>query len=1420
LRVGQSIRLGAQDERAATLEYLPLIGREEELAQLRRQWQETRRGKGSVVLVEGEGGSGKGRLVQEFLRDLREAGTLILAGKSVQANPVPFALLREAVESHLRRLRRLPEAERVSAEAEIRAAAGEFAPLLKRLSPGLAALLKEIPDWAEAAEAQELFYDAVVDFLLALARSRDGVVLFLDDVQWADDASHQILRRLSARIHEAPLLFVGTSRNGPNSIAGLQRFVADVGNALSLRLLLNPLGEEAVAQLVAARLGGYRIDQAIVGQLRTRSNGNPFAVSEYVSAMLDAGLLRPSWGSWLVDTEGLEQLDLPTDVLQLAIRRVGELAAPSREILTTAAVIGPRFRAELLAPLHAVDIEEIHIALSEAIQAHLIERGDEGEYLFVHNRIREALLSGLELPEQRALHQRIAETLDVLGGDEEEFVYALAHHFALGLINRNPRRVFQTNFAAGTLALRNYADEEAYTFLEQSHRSATTPYGRPGGTHFPPDSQLEEALGIACVRTSRLDEATIRFQQSIIMSSDRLRSAQLHVRLADVYLAKYDPSAAWVQVERGFKELEKPAPKTAPGYVLSTVRHWMLGLSLDRLRLRYGSAKGQERERSKILVQLYEVATRVLFFDLRDELLMAQMMVRPLYTAHLIGPSRELAGTYMHYAVLMGILKREGAMETYIQKSLSLAESLGDRLILPYLLLNQVLAKHLFGHTRDSERLMRRALEEHGRWMEVGDYLKGCLDLAWNLLMRGYTREAWEWVQRATRRAEQATALQEQMPGHPIVFYTGALLAVLGRPTEAQAYLKRAREFLEKISLDQYRWGWGNFLGHQLLFFLEQGELGAPLEEVIEQHRKLGLEPHRARLHLRHFYVFQGYARLAQMMRAAGEARGPALERLREAVGELKAAANHPEIITHYLVIFGAAEGLEGRYESALERLAEAEKLALSMGSPWVLYEVARHRAHLMMERDHGMAMHQARIAHSLAVEYGWLNRVRVIRATFQVGDSTRSTIAGRSMQATGTSTDTSSLKLQRHLNALLEVSLASSSVLDPENQARAALDAVVRILAGERAFLFLWNEESESLELRAGRDARENDLTDLTGYSRTVVEQVRSSRQPLVVSGTDDGAVLGAISVVTHDLRSILAAPLMMQDQFVGVVYLDNHLAGGIFTEDDVEILQAIGNHIAIAIEIAQTIQTQSELEKLQELDQLKSRFFASVSHELRTPLNAIIGFSRLMIKGIDGPMTERQLQDVTTIHNSGKHLLNLINDILDLSKIAAGKMELVLEEMALAPLVEEAIASNWLLVENKPVELRSEVVGKFPPIVADRQRIYQVMLNLISNAAKFTEEGHILLRATLHGEMITIEVEDTGPGIPADKHDTIFQEFGQAHATHGQKGTGLGLPISRRLVEMHSGRLWVESEVGKGSTFCFTLPVRGPNPAAEAAS
>ena len=225
------------------------------------------------------------------------------------------------------------------------------------------------------------------------------------------------------------------------------------------------------------------------------------------------------------------------------------------------------------------------------------------------------------------------------------------------------------------------------------------------------------------------------------------------------------------------------------------------------------------------------------------------------------------------------------------------------------------------------------------------------------------------------------------------------------------------------------------------------------------------------------------------------------------------------------------------------------------------------------------------------------------------------------------------------------------------------------------------------------------------------------------------------------------------------------------------------------------------------------KFEFLANVSHELRTPLNAIIGFSEVLLEKLFGELNPKQNEYVDDILSSGRHLLSLINDILDLSKIEAGRMELETTTFHLPDAIDNALLLVRERATRHAIKLERAIDDRLGDFTGDERKIKQILLNLLSNAVKFTPEGgRIKVEARLGEQNVIISVSDTGIGIAPQDQEAIFEEFRQAGGSyaHKREGTGLGLTLTRRFVEMHGGKIWVESELGKGSTFTFTLPVK----------
>jgi signal transduction histidine kinase len=294
--------------------------------------------------------------------------------------------------------------------------------------------------------------------------------------------------------------------------------------------------------------------------------------------------------------------------------------------------------------------------------------------------------------------------------------------------------------------------------------------------------------------------------------------------------------------------------------------------------------------------------------------------------------------------------------------------------------------------------------------------------------------------------------------------------------------------------------------------------------------------------------------------------------------------------------------------------------------------------------------------------------------------------------------------------------------------------------------------------------------------------------------------------------VRALLAVPLLHQNKVVGALVVRRNRMGT-FPQEAVNLLQTFASQSATAIYNARLFKEVEDTGRALALaSQHKSQFVANMSHELRTPLAAILGYAELMQEGFYEPIGKKSLEALTRIRSNGKHLLGLINTVLDIAKIESGQFSLNLAEYAIDSVVETVRLATESLAETKKIGLKIDVAKRLPVGLGDEQRLTQVLLNLVGNAIKFTDVGEVRIAATTSNGRFSVSVADTGPGIPSEEQARIFEQFHQVDSsnTKAKGGTGLGLAIAKQIVEMHGGRIWVESTLGKGSTFQIELPTR----------
>jgi signal transduction histidine kinase/putative methionine-R-sulfoxide reductase with GAF domain len=410
-------------------------------------------------------------------------------------------------------------------------------------------------------------------------------------------------------------------------------------------------------------------------------------------------------------------------------------------------------------------------------------------------------------------------------------------------------------------------------------------------------------------------------------------------------------------------------------------------------------------------------------------------------------------------------------------------------------------------------------------------------------------------------------------------------------------------------------------------------------------------------------------------------------------------------------------------------------------------------------------------------------------------------------------------------LRALGEVGQAVSSTLELETVLTSIASHAVQLTGAAGGAIYEYDEESEEFHLRASHQIEKEFVETLRAspirLGGGALGQAATSRAPVEVADIFDEREISATRIrpVLRQLgyRSLLAVPLLREGRIMGGLTIYRRTAGN-FPPEVVNLLQTFATQSVLAIQNARLFrEIEEKSRQIEAANRHKSEFLANMSHELRTPLNAIIGFSEVLGERMFGELNEKQAEYTEDILSSGRHLLSLINEILDLSKVEAGRMELEVTMFDLPLAIDNARTFVRERAAKHGINLDVTVDERLGDFVGDERKIKQILLNLLSNAVKFTPEGErIGINARQADGSVEISVSDTGIGISPEDQAKIFEEFRQVGGdyAHKREGTGLGLTLAKKFVELHGGRIWVESQVGKGSTFSFTLPERSSLP------
>ena len=1195
----------------------PLCGREVQSEQLAARWSRACAGHGGVVLIRGAAGSGHTRLAEEAVMP----GVPLLWAAGEPDDALPLAALREAIDGYLQTVRWLPGPERAAAVDNLREAAAVSGPaLVARLSPRLA---ETIGAGADGEGHQDAVLAATSAFLGDLARRSGGLIVVVDDAQWLDPGTREVLSRLSPDLPGLPLLVVIAERDGEPG-AGL---TAD------LELTCEPLEPAAVHALIASRLPGATVTPELAGHVADRTGGSPFAVVAYLWRLIDAGLISPLWGTWWFDEAGATALPAADDVRELLASRLTALPSDVREVLAAAAVVGTRFRTETLTAA-GLAADAVIAAVALAVDRRVLESRAGGWYAFIHPLLREELLAGMPCDRQRRLHAAIVAGLESLPEAlrDADHVYAVARHHSRAGDEVPAEQRRRSAFAAGLSALDDQAPAEALGYLRDAIEDDPAP----------PTAVLHP-LALAYLRNGRIEEALDAIRRALAGEPDRRTRARLLTTEIEIHHTVWQDGRALAAAAKALGELRRPLPRNPLLLLVVSVCAALAGAFVRRTGWGFGTATGRRREDLAALAAALDAGgySAAIGLRLRETMLLG---MRAMYSVNRLGPGTEYVRVYALVGYVATVARLRGVGGRCLDRAARTAADLNEPGLTAYVEWMRGCGK-LFGGLDDGASWVE-TMARNSRWYGPAQLLPGYTTIGLRRLFRGYVQDAREEYERGLAvMADLQNAQGTSFSMLPVM-----IPAIQGRPGEAATALAALRVACPPQTAT--RGQRAHIVVAAACAAVEEGEFGDRFDSIVDEFRSLGLRNRDLMQQHKWFFAFQSHGRMAQLRLATDEQRPARLAAAKAAVADLRRVRrSSPLLDCAYLIGEAALAQLGGDPKKAVEWTDRAERVARRVDSPITHFEVARFRARAF--RQLGLAAEsdrQARWALALASQYGWELRRRQVRTEFGVeegsGRTVRRTVVGRRSDG----------GRNRRLEALQQVGAAAADVLEPGQLARVTLDEMLRILGAERALFFLLDEAGEPVHY-AGRGADGTDLTETTAYGATLVRRVADEGEPLVLTGTEQGAALGSRSAVAHGLRSILVVPVRFKGSTLGVVYLDSRMARGIFTEEDVEVLTGMSSHLAVSLETARAAQLHlavqtarqqqafaetlraslAELSSIHDPAQLLRQLFATLSSQLGATAGGLLGADDAVVVDVSGDAPETLLGSTPSVDVPG---------------------------------------------------------------------------------------------------------------------------------------------------------------------------------------
>lgn len=1416
-----------------------LFGRGAQLAELEKAaFGEPDDEFGRTLFVAGESGAGKTTLIRSFAaRWTSQTAGKFLYGKYDTVVQSPYQAVLRVLADFASQVLMGPTSEIDAWRARILEATPGGARLFAELVPEFAALVGDLPELEllGPTERDSRFKLAIYDLFVSLARADAPLLLCLDDLQWADPASLETMERLLGA-NLPHLTFVGAFRSGAeDEHSGLKAFLEHCAERLTTQspIRVKRLDSEEVRELLNAsflvdRPGTAERDVAVevpsrFAQLvRDKTEGNPLFVTELLKRLQQR---RAFWfdefvGTWQWDLDAVQGEEVSGGVAELLQVKLERLSLEGRSILRLASCVGHQFESGRLAAISDLSPSRNASALEEASDLGLIYQasGRTGMWEFAHDQIRECVYLELSDSEKEINHYRLGRRFmhDVLQEGRDDLLFQAMNHLLIGqrlLEDAETRDFIAVAMAAVAVAKQTAAYDSALEYLDavEEHFPAAgweTQYGE----------NLEYGLARleACYLNHRFEEADRTAEELLTVVRepvDRVRVYRLRV-ITQTFLMEYQ-KAIEVAVE-GLADLGIKIPKNPRlGFPLAMARMLLAERRIDLHKLDE-LPPIKEPTAEAALQLLFDVAPAAFLHNKAMSIVLGLEMFQ-LMEKHGINAYGLYSVSYVstiHSVVLKNYEKGWEIANSVLQMRdrFPTDSSYKSNFLLAYsavLMWTRTPYEEMIPLIIEGFENSQRAAQVtfSGYYADILLQLDVYMGRSVNLMVE--RRGQYEQLSRRLRFRELEVTLQ--ITGRVLHFLRESVITEPGHLP-----LDEADEALECKVDDVLEQGF---------FYLDYLFLA-----VIFADRNLGghclaalgrLSEFRSAGHHRAEWLTLACIHLGAV--AGAEPDRKIRARMRKYYKELAHLADIGARAHGHRASIASAElaALDGDFSTACRFYQEALEGCEERGILHMAGIVAERAAHLCedaglhRQRDDYLTIAYQRFeAYGANAKTGELAvRYPELLGAADFRSSGSSAVTWGSIDAEAVTRASKALFEEVDLSHLIDQLLTLAMETGGATRGRLFLDTPSRGLglAAEA-----WVEDGE-IKLREGReDVPVGELTR-TDYALDLVESVVEMGTTVLIDDVSKDARFEGTNV---SARSILCLPIVDRGEQYAALYLENHLTSSAFTEDRVIVLEVLLSLAAISLTNARLYTQQENSLKverdarasLSKLSDLKDEFLANTSHELRTPLNGIIGLADSMLTGDFGALSDASKANLSLIVGSGRRLANLVNDILDFTRLQKRELEIHPKSIDVEAMV--SLVCRLLSADSTRLGSRGIVndVDEGILVEVDENRFQQILFNLVGNAIKFTEaNGTVKIEADAGREYTTIRVVDDGVGISSADLGRIFEAFEQVDASTERKagGTGLGLPLTKQLVELHGGRLDVISEPGAGSVFSFTLPV-----------